>query len=357
MKKSYILLILITLCLPAFGQEKLTLTMDCEILSAPDFDSNILTTLKKGDNITPIFFDKEESYFYVNKNDNFGWMPKTVFIKNDNFYLALKLNDINKVKNKEEYLLSKKSIAEKEQREQNEQRIQDEKERAEEQLVDKEQQYDFVGVFSNGVARCNVGGFYKKTKIFNRYITSKTITGGKWGVVDSENNEVLPAKYNEMNDFEDGRAIVGLENRYDWMFYGIIDKTGKEIVSPRYHSTTVFSEGLIAVCSYRNAGKNPFKNLKSNGMYKWGFIDKNGKTVIPFMYESPIPSWGMFQFKNGVAIVENFPYLGVINKQNKIIIPFSRYSEMKFEGNKIAAKKNHFDKDWIYFDLTGKEIK
>ncbi len=30
---------------------------------------------------------------------------------------------------------------------------------------------------------------------------------------------------------------------------------------------------------------------------------------------------------------------------------------MKFEADKIAAKKERFDKDWLYFDLSGKEIK
>ena len=51
--------------------------------------------------------------------------------------------------------------------------------------------------------------------------------------------------------------------------YGYIDKTGKEIVKPKYDDAYEFSEDLARV-------------QKDD---KWGFIDKTGKEVIPIKYD------------------------------------------------------------------------
>lgn len=54
----------------------------------------------------------------------------------------------------------------------------------------------------------------------------------------------------------EGLAVVKLNDRY-----GFVDKTGKEVISPKYDSVGYFSEGLVTVL------------LKGN----LGFVDKTGK--------------------------------------------------------------------------------
>ena len=90
--------------------------------------------------------------------------------------------------------------------------------------------------------------------------------------------EVIPLKYDEACGFSEGLAAVGLISEDGHKFkFGYIDKTGKVVIpfkydyfgEENYKSGYYFSEGLSAV--------------KLNS--KWGFIDKTGKEVIPPKYD------------------------------------------------------------------------
>lgn len=63
--------------------------------------------------------------------------------------------------------------------------------------------------------------------------------------------------------------------------WGYVNKQGKIVIPYKYEIAAEFSEGLAAVA------------INTKG----GYIDQTGKTVIPFKYE------GMLQFHNGFAIV------------------------------------------------------
>ena len=78
------------------------------------------------------------------------------------------------------------------------------------------------------------------------------------------------------------------------MKYGVIDKTGKEIVHCIYNEVKSFHDGLAIV---------------SNGGY--GYVDKNGKEVIPCMYEQAN------NFAEGLAFVRNGELVGFVNKEGK----------------------------------------
>ncbi|EMS7459497.1 WG repeat-containing protein, partial [Campylobacter coli] len=60
-------------------------------------------------------------------------------------------------------------------------------------------------------------------------------------------------------NFNEGLASVGLNGKI-----GLIDKSGKFVIKPKFDSIRSFREGLAKV--------------ELNG--KWGFIDKSGKIVI-----------------------------------------------------------------------------
>ena len=90
-----------------------------------------------------------------------------------------------------------------------------------------------------------------------------------------------PVKYpNEENIFtKDGK-------------YGYVDKNGKTIIPPKYDGANDFSEGLASVLS--------------DG--KWGFIDYCGNIVIPFEYDE------VFNFSEGFAWVKKDGKWGVVDK-------------------------------------------
>ena len=84
--------------------------------------------------------------------------------------------------------------------------------------------------------------------------------------------------------------------------YGYIDKTGKEIVPPKYDYAMDFSEG--------------FASVRLNG--KWGVIDKTGKEIIPLKYDYGWP------FSEGVAagsLNDKWGYIAVPGAQSPATPP------------------------------------
>jgi hypothetical protein len=60
----------------------------------------------------------------------------------------------------------------------------------------------------------------------------------KWGLVDKTGKEVVPPKYDELNIGEDG--MIGYKERSSW---GVLDKTGKVLLYPQFDFLSNFSKG------------------------------------------------------------------------------------------------------------------
>lgn len=104
--------------------------------------------------------------------------------------------------------------------------------------------------------------------------------GATYGYLSLDGREVKPV-YQEARFFEDGLAAVKEKGRW-----GVIDMTGRYIVSPIYKDTSAaFQEGRLAV-------KNQ-KNL-------WGYIDREGKEIIPPAYKAVSPA-----FSEGYAAIRD----------------------------------------------------
>ena len=68
---------------------------------------------------------------------------------------------------------------------------------------------------------------------------------------------------------------------------------------------------------------------------KWGYIDKNGKEIIPCIHDSTM------KFSENLAVVEKNSRYGYINQDGKLAIPFMYDSASSFsEGVAIAKKDN-----------------
>jgi len=88
----------------------------------------------------------------------------------------------------------------------------------------------------------------------------------RWAYVDITGKKVIYCEKDRIaGPFYYGFAKVMMKDTRKW---GVIDKTGKEIVAPKYDEMDFFSEGMMAV------------KLDD----KWGYIDSTGKEVIPCKY-------------------------------------------------------------------------
>lgn len=140
---------------------------------------------------------------------------------------------------------------------------------------------------------------------------------------------------------------------------GYVDKNGKTVIpfiytphlageGGEFVEMNDFSEGLAAV---QKISKGKSVDIDSDGYY--GFIDKTGKTVIPFNY-----AWAE-SFSQGLAAVRNNEgKMGYINKEGKLAIPY-RYSSASPFSDGLASVRDYDESGengikTVYIDKTGK---
>ena len=130
---------------------------------------------------------------------------------------------------------------------------------------DWQSKYFYVGYFSEGLARVNVGGKYVQSGEDEDLGSSVgLVEGGQWGFVDETGKEVIPPKYDWVDHFSEGLAAVRLNG-----LSGFFNEQGKEVIPPKYDMVIDFSEHLAR-----------FKRNR-----KEGFVDETGKEVIPPKYD------------------------------------------------------------------------
>ncbi|WP_435579371.1 WG repeat-containing protein [Gilvibacter sp.] len=149
----------------------------------------------------------------------------------------------------------------------------------------------------------------------------------KYGFLDTNGQEVVPATYEGTYDYNDGLAAFLQDD-----LFGFLDLDGTVAIPNTYEDVADFSEGLCAV--------------QKDG--KWGYINKHNELVIPFQYTAVRsfnegiaavqldgkvgfitadgnwlvePKYGnALDFKNGFAIVQSDLKLGYINRKGVEVI-------------------------------------
>ena len=172
-----------------------------------------------------------------------------------------------------------------------------------------------------------------------------------WGIVDKKTGkEIVPCKYESIGSFFEGMAAVLQNGRW-----GFINLKGEMVIPPKYvkantYTILKFSEGLAVVTTDTTLNK------------KFGAIDKSGKTVIPFVYDNlgdfaeglalankgKILKQGQYSWQQDIVAAGKFGY---INKTGKTIIPF----EYEWGTNFVKGQAEVL-KDSIRFsiDINGK---
>ena len=99
---------------------------------------------------------------------------------------------------------------------------------------------------------------------------------------------------------------------------------------------------FIAMTEALSSGK-PYTPVLMDG--KWGYINENGVTVIPFEYESvsdgDITGGNMaWSFRNGAAPAKKNGVYGIINKAGDTVVDFAFECILQGENGKYLAKKD-----------------
>ena len=154
--------------------------------------------------------------------------------------------------------------------------------------------------------------------------------------VDKTGKQVVPPKYDRARSFSDGLAAVAVRDEENDFKWGFIDTTGNEVVPLIYDETGDFAEGLAGV--------------SLNG--KWGAIDTTGKEVVPVIYDRA------FYFSEGMAGVSLDGKPSVIDKTGKEIMPLDYAHVGSFSEGlaMVAMRDGETGYKWGFIDATGKEI-
>lgn len=107
------------------------------------------------------------------------------------------------------------------------------------------------------------------------------VEDGKWGFIDEKGKVVIKPKYDRVNSFSEGKALVSIgKNEY------FIDMNGNIALKTQYNIASNFSDGLAVVSIVKKLTcddviiKNGEMIITYNA--KTGCIDSTGKLVIPF---------------------------------------------------------------------------
>jgi uncharacterized cupin superfamily protein len=137
-----------------------------------------------------------------------------------------------------------------------------------------------------------------------------------WGFINTNGKIVIPANYQEVTDFSEGKA--GVFNGLYWTF---IDTRGKQLSKQKYEAVKNFREGYCPVkrkgswflidTVFKKHFKNYFDDIKNVSenvaparlLNKWGLIDLKGKWVLSANFEDIEP------FSEGIAVAKKDGYV------------------------------------------------
>ncbi|MBD2867863.1 WG repeat-containing protein [Paenibacillus arenilitoris] len=194
------------------------------------------------------------------------------------------------------------------------------------------------------------------------YVAGNGEGGGdsRYGYLDSDGNEAIPAQYEEANDFEDGKAVVKIKDKeyaligpdgsrlatYPLAYvgplgdgrlafqsdmagkYGYIDERGTVVLQPAYTSAFPFRDGRAIV--------NTAEDYKS----AYGVIDEKGEFVVKPAYND-IRDLGEERFALGRAVDPEQPFLGsmyaIADRHGKLLSDFLYNDVTEFREDGLAS--------------------
>ena len=151
---------------------------------------------------------------------------------------------------------------------------------------------------------------------------------GKSTLIDTIGNKIIPAVYDDLH-FYGIDMPVAARRKTKW---GFISMENKTVIPFKYDQVNSFSEGLAVV---------------RTGKFS-GVIDSSGKTVIPFLYEFISP------FRNATAICKTETGYGLVSRETVLVEPgYEKYqwvtkAVIRFDRSGKYGYYNSLKKEWIW---------
>ena len=158
---------------------------------------------------------------------------------------------------------------------------------------------------------------YQNAYDFNEFGIAIVWENSLAGVINAQGEYVVKPSYASINPYKEGRAIYTLKDTM-----GVMDEKGNRITKKAYNFISDYNDGRATV------GVN---NL--DGVYDYGYIDRDGNEVIPTQFLQAN------QFEDGVAIIKTKDNkYGLIDKDGKLINTYNHvYVSQYGEGVMVFA--------------------
>lgn len=209
--------------------------------------------------------------------------------------------------------------------------------------------YESARAFKNGIAAVRLHGKYgfiskdgtQRTGFVYEDTWGRFIDGiayvrieGKWCAIDSDGRVLSTFDVDQLWDILEADLVL-VEKGGKW---GGIDRRNFALRVPfQYDEMPMFSEGLALVSV-------AIENNGAGSTQKISFIDLDGKELVPFIYDD-----GSF-FGDGLAPVKLGDKWGFINKEGTMVIPLQYDWAESFSGGFARVKKGA---QYIKVDVTG----
>ena len=183
--------------------------------------------------------------------------------------------------------------------------------------------------------------------------------GGKWGITDRTGKELLAPRYDGVDVFSADKVIVKVGNKF-----GVVTTAGAEVLPVRYETIWGVFEGVARVRLDGKwglvdaAGKEllppsfdrvsgPFgKMLLVRQAGKWGAIGLDGRELIPPTYTR------LRYYSDGLLLMAVGEKWGALNTDGREIIP-PQYDDIQRPGDGMVGVKR--GGKWGYLDSDGRE--
>ena len=152
---------------------------------------------------------------------------------------------------------------------------------------------------------------------------------GKYGVIDLEENEIVPFSHDNIGVFS-----CGLARTTDNGINGYINTAGQFAIPQIYANASNFNENLASIIP--------------NDKRKWGIIDSTGAHVVPAIYDE------IGKFVNGMALFRRGDVRGFLNSNYEEVFPGKFDDCGTFSPDGIAVYE--IDDDYGIINASGRVI-
>ncbi len=160
----------------------------------------------------------------------------------------------------------------------------------------------------------------------------------KYGYIDTQGKLIIPPIYSEASDFNEGKALVGIQNESGGTGIQVIDTKGKVLFALQHHNNL-----------YANCYSDELLLSYSQDTKQWSYLDGKGYTQLYL----PDSISGALPFEKGACHYYHSSGFGLINHKGETVLP-PHYRDIQIVGkNQVALYDN---KKWSLYNWKEKKI-